>query len=411
MSQCVPLHQWNFDSETILKTDRTKELRLLLKKNLPPSTFQPKPVYGYAAFVVTGVAAALIIGCHILAPPWYILLVVSVVIGQIWSNTSFAGHEALHGSVFKSKFWCEALGYIGFAHHLLGVEAWRAWHVRAHHAHTNKEHLDPDVVGLSKDYPRSMFIKFMDSFTIGSGRWWSFFCLFAQFTVQGHLVLWYHGPQWKKRKKDKVAFNLNKARAETILLAMFWGVCAWGLGWYHSLWLLALPLLMCNATLMSYICTQHFLRPLTAKNDPLPNTLSVRTWKWLDIIHLHFSHHREHHLFPNMSHSMGPVVQKEMERLGYGVPPLTHWEALKLVIMTPRLYHDSHTVAKQRDGKATSLVELWEKIDPNEAAIIKGVAVRQFEAAPVPAPHFAHGERKAKKTNEQSEDHTTTEMV
>jgi len=126
---------------------------------------------------------------------------------------------------------------------------------------------------------------------------------------------------------------------------------------------------------------------------------------------LHFSHHREHHLFPNMSHSMGPVVQKEMERLGYGVPPLTHWEALKLVIMTPRLYEDSHTVTKQSNGKTTSLVELWENIDPDEAAIIKGVAVRQFEAVPLPATPFGQGERSAKETKEPTKNHAATEMA
>jgi fatty acid desaturase len=376
-----------------MKCDRTKKLRMQLRKNLPASTFEPKPIYGYAAFLASALGVGIIVGCHLVSPPWYVLLIASIVIGQIWANASFAGHEALHGAIFKNKFLIDALTLIGFAHHFVGVEGWRTWHIRAHHSHTNKEGMDPDIVGLAKDYPHSRLTQFMNTFTIGSGRWWSILCLFAQFTVQGHLALWCHGPKWIEEKT--IRYDINRARVETICLVAFWGMCAWWLGWYHAVWLLLLPLLMCNFTLMSYICTQHFLRPLTEFNDPLPNSLSVRTWKFFDIIHLHFSYHREHHLFPSMSHSMGPVLQKEMERLGFGVPAMTHWEAMKLVILTPRLYRDSHSLEMSGTGEKTNLIELWQKIDPNEAEIIDAVPRREFaETAPAlqpPNPHFPVG--------------------
>lgn len=375
-----------------MKCERTKKLRIQLKKNLPHSTFETKPIYGYACFVATTLAAGIIVGCHLTSPPWYVLLIASVVVGQVMANATFAGHEVLHGAIFKNKFLVDVLGFVGFAHHFMGVEGWRAWHVRAHHAHTNKVGLDPDVAGLAKDYPHSRLTKFMDTFTIGSGRWWSVFGLCAQFTVQGHLALWCHGPKWIENKS--IRFDINRARIETVCLVVFWGMCAWLLGWYHAVWLLLLPWMMCNFTLMAYICTQHFLRPLGDANDPLANTLSVKTWKFLDIIHLHFSYHREHHLFPSMSHSMGPVVQKEMERLGYVAPPLTHWQAFKLAIMTPRLYGDSHSLEMARTGEKTNLVEMWQKIDQDEAGIVDAVPKQDFAETETeavfqpPKPHF-----------------------
>ena len=62
-----------------------------------------------------------------------------------------------------------------------------------------------------------------------------------------------------------------------------------------------LPMMMANATVMSYIATNHMLRPLVDSDDPLDNTLSLRTHWLVDALHWRFSHHVEHHLFPAMS--------------------------------------------------------------------------------------------------------------
>ena len=376
-----------------MKSERTKELRLQLRKNLPAKTFEPQPFYGYTAFAASVTFGVLVVTAHLVSPPWYVLALLSILLGQLLAHSAFAAHEAMHGALFKNKFWSQLLVYVGYAPYFFGVETWRAWHVRAHHAHTNKEHLDPDVIGLTKDYRGSLMARFQETFTIGSGRWPSILSLFLQFTVQSQIILWYHGPKWIKRESNKVQFNLFRARTETICLAIFWAAVAWSLGGWHSMWLLLFPFLMSNATFMSYICTQHFLRPLNVHNDPLPNTISVRTYRWLDWIHLYFSYHREHHLFPSMSHSMGPVVRQQMKEMGYGAPVLTHWQALKHVLMTPRLYHDSHTLEEKTSGEKTDLVEFWQNIDADEADIIQAVPQRGFGEADStlkpPKPHFA----------------------
>lgn len=49
--------------------------------------------------------------------------------------------------------------------------------------------------------------------------------------------------------------------------------------------------------------------------DPVLGSLSVNLPWWMDILHLHFSHHTEHHLFPAMSHKYAPMVKKLLREL------------------------------------------------------------------------------------------------
>ena len=92
---------------------------------------------------------------------------------------------------------------------------------------------------------------------------------------------------------------------------------------------------------------------------------------------------------------MGPVVQQEMKRLGYGGPVLTHWQALKLVFLTPRIYEDTHTLVSPNGEKQTELSEFWSEIDASEGALVEAVAQREFgeeptgeEPSTVRPPHF-----------------------
>lgn len=50
-----------------------------------------------------------------------------------------------------------------------------------------------------------------------------------------------------------------------------------------------------------YIYTNHFLCQLTSINDPLVNTVSVQIPQLFNVLHLNFSYHTEHHLFPGMN--------------------------------------------------------------------------------------------------------------
>ena len=92
----------------------------------------------------------------------------------------------------------------------------------------------------------------------------------------------------------------------------------------------------------SVIATNHFLNPLTEVNDPLTNTLSVTSPRWLERLHLQFGYHVEHHLFPTLSGRHAPSVRDALVRLygaRYLAMPLAR--ALRLLYTRPKL-HDGH---------------------------------------------------------------------
>jgi fatty acid desaturase len=340
------------------------DIRRQLRDMLPPETFDPQPRRGAVALIVACTAVALIATLWLTRAPWFVLVPASVVLSQMWAHATFAAHESIHGAGFESRFWREVLCYAGFAVFGFGPEAWRAWHMRAHHAQTNHPNHDPDVVGIFGERVAHL----AERFTIGSGRWWSASSLFTQFSLQGQHI------QWSRHERFRsIRCNRARARLESAAIIAVYSVAMWQMGAWYGLWLLVIPGLLVNATLMSYICTQHFLRPLSPVNDPLANTLSVRTHWLLDTIHLHFSHHREHHLFPSMSHGSGPAVRAALHQLGLEPGPrLSHFEALRLVLRTPRMYSASHTLV-HHDGQAVTLHDLWRGTKSSEVALIDRV--------------------------------------
>ena len=139
-------------------------------------------------------------------------------------------------------------------------------------------------------------------------------------------------------REDRVAV----VYAESAAMLAFWiGVLALAGPW-NFLFLFVLPLIVANSVIMSYIATNHFLNPLTEINDPLANTLSVTSPRWLEKLHLQFGYHVEHHLFPTLSARHAPVVRDVLIRL-YGDRYLTmpHVRALRLLYTRPKI-HDGH---------------------------------------------------------------------
>jgi fatty acid desaturase len=68
---------------------------------------------------------------------------------------------------------------------------------------------------------------------------------------------------------------------------------------------------------MSYIFTNHFLNPLSKTTDALANTTSVIVHPIFDWLHLNFSYHTEHHIFPAMNSDFYPVLSNLLKDL-YG---------------------------------------------------------------------------------------------
>jgi fatty acid desaturase len=141
-------------------------------------------------------------------------------------------------------------------------------------------------------------------------------------------------------------------------------------GAYTFPFLYVVPVVIANAVVMSYIATNHFLNSLTDVNDPLVNSLSVTGPRWLEILHLNFGYHVEHHIFPTMSSRFGPQVRDVLVRL-YGERYLTmpHTRALRLLYSRPKVHGDHDTL-----------------VDPRTLATFRTVMPGDVAMAPVP-PH------------------------
>jgi fatty acid desaturase len=106
---------------------------------------------------------------------------------------------------------------------------------------------------------------------------------------------------------------------------------------------------------MSYIDTNHLLCPLTRNvNDPLANSLTVRSPGYIEALHLQFGFHVEHHVFPTMSGVHLPrlaAVIKETWPDRYN--EMAHAKAIALLYGTPRIYQSDSVLVDPRTGRSS----------------------------------------------------------
>lgn len=317
-----------------------KELRTFgwygarLAPHLPKEVFAPVPsrLWGgflYLLIVVTGIIA---IGSLTL-PGWGNLLV-SLVIGVCFSGMSCLGHEILHGTVVRKPWLRDILGGIAFMPLNVGPYLWRKWHNQTHHIHTQDEKKDPDTWATYEQLMERPFFLMMYRLPMFARTVIHFCFLSILFTIFSTKMFFRFIGEFKWNKRPMVYVQLIVPWAIWIGLLVWMGPGKWFFAYL-------LPLFLTNFILMCYISTQHHLNPLGEVNDPLANTLSVTAPKWVDILHFHFSHHTEHHIFPGISSKYYPLIKikiKEMWPDRYQELPFE--KALHVLWKTPRIYYD-----------------------------------------------------------------------
>jgi fatty acid desaturase len=116
-----------------------------------------------------------------------------------------------------------------------------------------------------------------------------------------------------------------------------------------------LPLSLGYAGMMAYIFTGHLVSPALETNDPLLNSISMRLPKIMDALHVHFSYHAEHHVFPGLNSDYYPMVRELLgqhygDRMGYLVTGAEVW---RMLLSTPRQYLNNITlVSRTGDDQA-----------------------------------------------------------
>jgi fatty acid desaturase len=311
-------------------------LREKVEADLPPRAFERRPWRILLALpMVGGIAAASVL---LAWPPlpWYAALGGSIILGNAYVALMFFGHEAAHGAIVRSRRLQELLLFFTLAIYLVSPHLWRHWHNYMHHANTNIPGIDPDHFASVRDVEgrADLFTWLTVRLAPGSGHWLSAVYLLASFTIQGQLVLWSH-----IRRAPPRGYDGRRAVGETLLIAAFWLAASVALGARGAVFAVVLPMLVANAVIMSYVVTNHMLRPLATRPDDFTTTMSVTTLRIVDFVHLHFSHHTEHHLYPALSHRYYPLVRASLRRHAadrYLAP--AHWRALAVLYTTPRYY-------------------------------------------------------------------------
>jgi fatty acid desaturase len=341
-------------------------IKRTIQESLPSEAFQPQPVRGIMFLIIHLPLAILLWWVYInLNLPWYICILITLVLSQIYTVGGYVAHEAIHGAVVRSNLGIFILGYIGFLPFFISPTLWKFWHCQCHHGNTNNK-LDPDVVGTLDAYSENPLVRLRSLFSPGTHHWISYLGLFCLFTLEGQYVLWF----WKTKVDwvRKLRFNRVMAKLETLSMFIFWIMLGIYIGLLPSLYLIILPMLLANFTQVSYIMTQHFLRPLntTHNNDPLDNTISVITHPFVDFVHLNFGYHLEHHLFPSMSSKYAPKISKILQdKFGDRYIRLPFLRVLFYSLNNSRIYLDSDTLVVPSSKKRKKLSQILIEIRSN----------------------------------------------
>ena len=316
---------------------QTAIIRRRIRSELPSHLFRPYPTRALTALAIAG-AIVLTSSVMVFVPALRSgSIILSCVCGCLYASLFFIGHEAGHGAILRSKAGQDLIMAMAFAPFLLSPTLWRVWHNKVHHAHTNNEASDPDNVGTLSTFNRFRSVRFVVDLTPGGRKLLGVVYLPIWFMAHAQMVLWIQS----RRCFGFELLDRRRAVAESFSMALFWILLGLQLGPRLTLLVILFPVMVANTIIMSYISTNHLLRPLVNEPDVLESSMSVTTYRWLDLIHFNFSHHVEHHFFPSMSSKYAPCVREKLRQYAkdrYLAPP--HWTAFRMVFLTPRIHDE-----------------------------------------------------------------------
>ena len=251
-----------------------------VRPHLPAWVFQPVP----ARLLWLPVHLAVILGAgartsSTAAPPWYLALGAALIAGHSWACLSFLAHETLHHAVVKNRVVERLVGYCGLGLYCLSPTLWVAWHNQEHHGNTGNPEADPDAYWSLEAWETSAVDRAMTKASPGSGHKRSASFLFVTFSLHSLVVLLVAQPPDTLLRADLAPRGVRRDRPPCWRSG---SPCCLLVGAWSFLFIYVLPLFVANAIIMSYIATNHHLNSLTAINDPLANTLSVRSPGWLE---------------------------------------------------------------------------------------------------------------------------------
>lgn len=349
----------NLEEQEVSKAENKPESHLKtlsfyqqeLKKFLPEEVFLRNPARLGYFFTFLAINISLIAIVIMLDPAWYVKLIIAFAIGQLNTALGFFAHETLHGSIVKSRLFQDVIGMIALAPFFVSPTYWRFWHNTLHHGNTQLIYKDPDAFPTLSVYKRSKYMRFVFDLSPGSKNPISYLYFFYWFSFQSIINTVYM--RFKSKMWDKM--DHSRVTKEFIFILAALGSYVYFVGSENFLWLVLIPFLVQNYSILSYISTNHNISPLTKINDPLENSLTVTTNPLQEMFHLNFGYHVEHHLFPRVSCAHSKKIHallKEHYPTKYKHMP--KWKALKYLYQTPRIYKNSNELIHPKTNETFS---------------------------------------------------------
>jgi fatty acid desaturase len=330
-----------------------KELRSLI----PPEAFIPDPSKLVILFInltilILGWMIAARLDCWSPSLLW-LYLPLSIIMGNSVVALLFSTHDLMHGSVIKNARLIYIISFLGLTMLWMPPTLWKAVHNRVHHNHTN-DLGDPDRNYLYEQsstwgkWIQDLFVPSSEVnpiwFTVGLTSAWGVhtFRNLTSVLFFNHDSVDYVPAAFTVSAKDR------RAIAGELLMMIIIHLSILTYLQFEPLKLILgyfLPIGIGYGGIIFYIYTNHLLCRMTSVNDPLINSMSLRVYKIFDLLHLNFSHHTEHHIFPGMNSDYYFIVRDLLE---------THYsehfnlfnagEAWNLLLQTPRHYKDENTL-------------------------------------------------------------------
>jgi fatty acid desaturase len=328
-----------------------------LKPLLPPEAFKPDASKLIIFFLNLGILIlgwSIIVNTNIGSVYFFLLyLPLVLIMGNSIVALTFFAHEIVHNSVIKKSKLSYFISILALSVSLMPPTQWKNLHNLIHHNRTNSL-ADPDRNYLYEQpetwgkWLQNLFVPSIEVnpfwFVIGMPGSW----LMYNFRNLTSVLL------FNKKSVDYVpaAFSISKKDRLTIVFECFGflGIHLTILAYlgFEPLKIILgylIPLTIGHAGIMFYIYTHHLLCRMTSVNDPLINTVSIRVPKIFDRLHLNFSYHTEHHIFPSLNSDYYPLVQ-ELIQIHYPgrMNLVSAGEAWQLLMKTPRHYKDELTL-------------------------------------------------------------------
>jgi fatty acid desaturase len=282
----------------------------------------------------------------------WLYLPLSAVMGNSVIVLLFSCHDLMHGSDTRRSWAFRLVSLMGLSILWMPPTLWRAVHNREHHRNTNSN-LDPDrnyLYQQPKTWGKWIQDRFVPSMevsplwlAVGMAHAWGVhtFRNMSSVLLFNTGIVDYVPAAFKVSRRERWAI----ARELGLISVIHLGILSY-LQFDPIKLILSyfLPLWIGYAGVMFYIYTNHMLSPMTAINDPLLNSVSLRVPRWIDLLHFNFSYHTEHHIFPGMNSDYYPLVQALLlQHYSQRFHLLPFKQVWQIMLDTPRHYQDKET--------------------------------------------------------------------